>query len=288
MINLLGLFPAAKFIEMLVGMLALCVFPLAATAQDLEEVDLVVTVAYNQNLGRQVFYIDGVPAPAMTFQKAVTYVFDLSSPTLKQHPFALSDSFNGTHSGGKPYTTSVVSDGQHGTDGAFLAFTPHSDTAAQMFYYCSTHGLMGGVVASTVIGDAAPIFASLFNAIEQSLTVPRVFVDTKPPQVYSLVLELSDGAGVFDIVEATRGAISPFAFPDELQSMFDISTNELTVKQVEVSDSSYDLQMVLDGSQLILKGTTRLQEADENSGADTNNNIAVSPSDSYSVGSYGY
>ena len=288
MANLFGLFPVMKFIEISVGMLALSMSPLAATAQDLEEVDLVVTAAYNQNLDKNVFYINGAPAPAITFQRAVTYVFDLSSPTLKQHPFALSESFNGTHSGGKPYTTSVVSDGQHGTEGAFLAFTPHSDTAPQMFYYCSIHGLMGGAAASTVIGDAAPIFASFFNAIEQSLTVPRVFVDTKPPQVYSLILELSNGAGVFDIVEAARGAISPFAFPDELQSMFDTSTNELTVKQVEVSNSSYDVLMVLDGSQLILKGTTQLQEADENRGAVTNNNIAISPSDSYSDGPYGY
>ena len=206
----------------------LFLIPLAA-AQDQEEVSLVVTVAYSQQLAQNVFHIDGVPAPSMTFQRGVTYVFDLSSPTLGQHPFALSESFNGTHSGGQPYTTSVVTGGQHGTEGAFTAFTPHSDMGQNIFFYCATHGLMGGSAYPTVTGNVGAIFASSYRTFDQSLSVPRVFVNTTPPQIYSLTARLNSGHSELDIIEATPGLISPFAFPDAIQSAFDVNTNELSV-----------------------------------------------------------
>ena len=265
----------------------LFLIPLAA-AQDQEEVSLVVTVAYSQQLAQNVFFIDGVPAPSMTFQRGVTYVFDLSSPTLKQHPFALSESFNGTHSGGQPYTTSVVTGGQHGMEGAFTAFTPHSDTAQNIFFYCATHGLMGGSAYPTVTGKVGAIFASSYSTFDQSLSVPRVFVNTTPPQIYSLTLGLNSGNSELDIIEATPGRISPFAFPDTIQSAFDVSTNELSVKRVEVSGSIYDVRMTLSGSQLIIKEIIRLEEAGQISDVVTNGSNATSPNDSYSDGSYGY
>ena len=273
-------FASVFFIELIL-------IPLAA-AQDQEEVSLVVTVAYSQQLAQNVFYIDGVPAPSMTFQRGVTYVFDLSSPTLKQHPFVLSESFNGTHSGGQPYTTSVVTVGQHGTEGAFTAFTPHSDTAQNIFFFCATHGLMGGSAYPTVIGNVEPIFASSYNTFDKSLSVPRVFVNTTPPQIYSLTLKLNSGNSELEIIEASRGLISPFAFPDTIQSVFDFSTNELSVKRVEVSGSIYDVRMTLSGSQLIIKEIIRLEEAGQVGDAVTNGSNATSPSDSYSDGSYGY
>ena len=273
-------FASVFFIELILA-------PLAA-AQDQEEVSLVVTVAYSQQLAQNVFYINGVSAPSIAFQRGVTYVFDLSSPTLKQHPFALSESFNGTHSGGQPYTKSVVTVGQQGTDGAFTAFTPHSDTAQNIFFYCATHGLMGGSAAPTVTGNAEPIFASSYNTLEQSLSVPRVFVNTTPPQIYSLTLRLNSDNSELDIIEASRGLISPFAFADTIQSVFDVSTNELSVKRVEVSESIYDVRMILTGSQLIIKEVTRLEQAGQISDAVTNGSDATSSSDSYSDGSYGY
>ena len=265
----------------------LFLIPLAA-AQDQEEVSFVVTVAHSQQLAQNVFYIDGVPAPSITFQRGVTYVFDLSSPTLKQHPFALSESFNGTHSGGQPYTTSVVTVGKHGTEGALIAFTPHSDTALNIFFYCATHGLMGGSASPTVTGNAEPIFASSYNSFEQSLSVPSVFVNTTPPQIYSLTLKLNNGNSELDIIEASRGLISQFALPDAIQSVFDVSTSELSVKRVAVSGSIYDVRMTLSGSQLIIKDITRLEEADQISDAVTNVSDATPLSDSYSDGSFGY
>ena len=259
----------------------------SAAAQDQEEVPLVVTVAYSQQLAQNVFYINGVSAPSMTFQRGVTYVFDLSSPTLKQHPFALSENFNGTHSGGQPFTTSVVTVGQHGTEGAFTAFTPHSDTAQNIFFYCATHGLMGGSAYPTVSGDVEAIFASSYSTFDKSLSVPRVFVNTTPPQIYSLTLRLNSGNSELDIIEATPGLISPFAFPDIIQSAFDVSTNELSVKRVEVSGSIYDVRMTLRGSQLVIKEIIRLEEAGQISDVVTNGSDAT-PSNSYSDGSYGY
>ena len=91
-----------------------------------------------------------------------------------------------------------------------------------------------------------------------------------------------------DLIEATPGLISAFAFPDSIQSTFDVSTNELSVKRVEVSGSIYDVRMTLSGSQLIIKEITRLEEAGQISDVVTNGSDATSPSDSYSDGSYGY
>ncbi|MBK52483.1 MAG: hypothetical protein CMQ45_08880 [Gammaproteobacteria bacterium] len=267
--------------------LQLVTFSMAAVAQDQEEVGFVVTAVYSQQLGRSVFQIDSVTAPSIAFEKGTTYVFDLSSPTLLQHPFELSDSFDGTHSGGKPYTASVVTAGQPGTYGAYAAFTPHSDTAPNIFYFCTNHALMGGSAFPTVTGDVAPLFASSYNPFEQALTVPRVFVNTTPPQVYSLALKSNEGDGRFDIIEASEGTVSQFAFPDTLQSLFDISTNELTVKRVGFSGSTYNVQMVLAGSQLLVKNAVQLDEAERVSStvsAEVSNSSGASNLD----GPYGY
>ena len=147
---------------------------------------------------------------------------------------------------------------------------------------------MGGSAYPTVTGNVEPIFASSYSIFDRSLLVPRVFVNTTPPQIYSLTLRLNSGNSEMDIIDATPGLISPFAFPDTIQSAFDVSTNELSVKRVEVAGSIYEVRMGLSGSQLIIKEITRLEEAVQKIDVVTNGSDATSPSDSYSDGSYGY
>ena len=80
---------------------------------------------------------------ALTFIKGNTYRFDQSDASNINHPFNFSTTANGTHNGGSPYNTNVVSTGSAGSAGSYVEITVTDSTPSNLFYYCSNHNGMG-------------------------------------------------------------------------------------------------------------------------------------------------
>jgi len=97
------------------------------------------------------FYVDGVQQDNILFSKGQTYRFDQSDSSNYGHPLRLSQTDNGTHSGGSEYTTGVNYAGTPGSSGAYTQITVASNAPDTLYYYCAIHSAMGGAI---FIGDS--------------------------------------------------------------------------------------------------------------------------------------
>ena len=102
------------------------------------DVTLTVTVAGGK------FLIDGVSQATVDVSKCITYRFDQSDSSNSGHPLRLSLTSNGTHAGGSEYTERVTISGTPGSSGAYTEI--EISAKRDIYYYCSNHSNMGGVV----------------------------------------------------------------------------------------------------------------------------------------------
>ncbi len=92
-----------------------------------------------------IYQINSVDNPTLTFDKGNTYKFDLSSATLSGHPFALADS-GGLQLGIEYYTQIQV--GVAGNAGAALYVTVSLDAPTETLQYvCQVHPNMGNTIS---------------------------------------------------------------------------------------------------------------------------------------------
>ena len=96
------------------------------------------------------YLIDGVVAPSLELISGRTYEFDLSDPSLINHPFKFKV-------GGTPFEGSVRFDGTLGVDQVFTLTVPSmTDGVGLMSYYCTNHSGMGNDIElefNTIIGS---------------------------------------------------------------------------------------------------------------------------------------
>jgi hypothetical protein len=225
--------------------LATISFSAQVIAQDLETVTHKVSVEYNNEKQQNIFLIGGVNTPSLELLRGVTYVFDLSDPTLSNHPFKFSIVKDGVHNAGVQFTDSVKSEGVRGTPGATIALTVFSNSKSNIYFYCEFHSGMGGDSKPTIRGESSNLFEGLFNSVSNSLSVPRTYVDTTPATLYSLQLNvLSDGKS-FGLSEAIKGQVSEHTLVDPLQPKFSIKDNLLEIPAVTVEEKQYAVTLKL-------------------------------------------
>ena len=100
-----------------------------------------VPVAYTESGNK--YFIDGVQQATLELVEGATFRFDQSDSSNSGHPLRLSTTENGTHNGGSEYTTNVTTNGTPGSSGAYTQIEVAS-SAPTLYYYCSSHNLMGG------------------------------------------------------------------------------------------------------------------------------------------------
>jgi hypothetical protein len=96
------------------------------------------------------YTINALPDPPFTFQRGVTYVFQLSS--LPTHPFWIKTNLTGDFTGGAArYTNGVVNNGA--ASGSIL-FTVPASAPDTLFYQCGNHSAMTGTL--TIVTPPSP------------------------------------------------------------------------------------------------------------------------------------
>lgn len=119
----------------------------------------------------QKFFVDGLQTPALTLNKKSIYYFDLSSPTLTGHVFALSTTDGGIHNGGSEYTTYTYRKGTAGTEGAYLRIYV-TNTTPQLYYYCGTSG-----AGHANMGNSATPTSATSSKVYLTTQTPHGFAD---------------------------------------------------------------------------------------------------------------
>ena len=106
--------------------------------------------------GSNYYFVDGVQAPALTFEKGKTYTFDQSNATNLNHPLRFKDG------NGNSYSVGVTTSGTPGQAGAATTIAISSGiTTSALRYYCTVHGVgMGNTIAvgsATSVTEGNPI-----------------------------------------------------------------------------------------------------------------------------------
>ena len=104
-----------------------------------QTINYTVTVA---NVGGiNIFVLNGVNNPVITFVKGFTYVFDVSDNTNGSHPLRFRTSADAS------YTDGVSISGTQGQAGSTVTIVVASDAPSTLKYYCTSHGnAMGNTI----------------------------------------------------------------------------------------------------------------------------------------------
>ena len=124
-----------------------------------QTINYTVTVA---NVGGiNVFVLNGVNNPVITFVKGFTYVFDVSDNTNGSHPLRFRTSADAS------YTDGVSVSGTQGQAGSTVTIVVASDAPSTLKYYCTSHGnAMGNTI--NVISAAATLARTTILASSNS------------------------------------------------------------------------------------------------------------------------
>ncbi len=173
---------------------------------DPDYIVLKVKVVRNADDTANIYQINGVNQPTLSFVQSNTYYFDLSDSSLynatsgNNHILRLSTTSDGTHGSGSEYTTGVTKSAAYieaGTTGAFLQITVATD-APDLYYYCVNHSGMGGLIRSKEVqtfvrdrgdnivlnGSATTIFGlQLEDSLGNGFLREEGLVSTRPAQI---------------------------------------------------------------------------------------------------------
>ena len=95
------------------------------------------------------FNYGGTEQYTFSLVRGATYRFFQEDSSNASHPLRLSTTSNGTHGGGSEYLTGVSYNGTPGSANAWTEIQVASDAPANLYYYCSNHSGMGGVINIT-------------------------------------------------------------------------------------------------------------------------------------------
>ena len=149
-------------------------------AQDQEARFYKVVAQQDEYEGQTFFKVMPTDNRDLSLRRGDTAIFDLSDASLQTHPFKLSSTRDGSHSGGS--STGAV------RTGTSIAITVGTDSPDRLYFYCDIHKGMGDKAFLSVSGNTTDLFLSDFNKSLDELYIPRVYVETEPPRLYSVKL----------------------------------------------------------------------------------------------------
>ena len=133
------------------------------------------------------YYINGIESPHFELIPGNTYRFDQSHASNSGHPLRLYYTPNKT----SQYSTGVTTSGTPGSATAFTKIEVTSSTPYRLYYYCSSHSGMGGLV------NVAPVKLTFVEPVTSTRTpsVPPFRTKTHPPAVKSAALDVVGSVG---------------------------------------------------------------------------------------------
>ena len=138
---------------------------------------------YNAGSGNK-YYFDGkyYGTEEVKFVRGQRITFNTSDSTVATHPFRLSTTSDGTHGGGSEYTDGRVTGASEGGVGAATTITIPHDAPNKLYYYCTAHSGMGGVLGIGTDVQKADLYAWK-NVLAMPLSGPHDTNDGKTKDV---------------------------------------------------------------------------------------------------------
>jgi len=220
-------------------------------------VEFAVTVA-NPGSGNR-YYLDGEVSANIQLVPGVTYRFDQSDGSNSGHPLRLSTTKNGTHASGSAYTTGVTVAGSAGSSGGYTQIVVNAATADNLYYYCTSHSLMGGDsvisinTSGNIAGSGLSLSANTF-AVDETVITGQSNEGT------------ADNDDLILIYDDTASALKK-----QTRAAFLTGTGVGNMNSFTISDGSTS-QTISDGNTITFSGTSNEVE------------VAVSATDTVTIG----
>jgi len=130
------------------------------------------------------YYFDGkyYGTEETKFVRGQRITFNTSDSTVATHPFRLSTTSDGTHGGGSEYTDGRVTGASEGGVGAATTITIPHDAPNKLYYYCTAHSGMGGVLGISTDVQKADLYGWK-NVLALPLSGPHDVNDSKTKDV---------------------------------------------------------------------------------------------------------
>ena len=250
-------------------------------AQDQEARYYKVVAQQDEYEGRTLFKVMPTDNRDLSLSRGDTAIFDLSDASLQTHPFRLSSTRDGSHSGG----TSMGAV----RNGTSIAITVGTDSPGRLYFYCDIHKGMGDKAFLTVSGNTTDLFLSDFNESIDELYIPRVYVETEPPRLYSVKLGVSQDKSSFRLLSASEGIISTLATLDKRQASFNPELNQLNIPALYAMDNFFEAKLQIGDDVIKLIHLKPMSEnimsdsydPDQSADGQPSNNWAIKYSNSY-------
>ena len=247
-------------------------------AQDLGSRSFKVVAEFDDYEGRPVFKVVADDSLGTSLSRGETVTFDLSDSSLANHPFNISDIRDGTHSDRKAVIATRSSNS--------FSMTLTSETPSRLYFFCDVHSGMGDTDFFSIVGDTRDLFRSDYNEKTQELYVPRIYVDSEPPTMYSVRLGLSSNNSAFQLISASEGYIDKYAVSDRRQATYDMETSEIRVPLLMALGQIFQASFKVDSGLIKLSDIRETEDSVETSSLTPAKDSASKSSDVASVSGY--
>ena len=175
------------------------------------------------------------------------------------------------------------------SNGTSVAITVGTDSPDRLYFYCDNHKGMGDKSFLNVSGNTTDLFLSDFNESLDELYIPRVYVETEPPRLYSVKLGVSQDRSSFRLISASEGIVSPLATLDRRQASFNPVSNQLNIPALYAMDNFFEAKLEIGADVIKLIHLKPLGEnimsgsydPDQSADGQPSNNWAIKYSNNY-------
>jgi len=183
-----------------------------------------VTVLPKPISGNQ-YVIDGVARDTLFLYKGHTYRFNLFHESLApttdfatHHPLRFTETMDGHHNGGIPFTQGVVIYKNSGENGAYIEITIDDTTPETLYYHCMNHSGMGGKI------EVRKHFSNNSLDLSSKTSIKKLFVNDV--NIDNLILPNSDTLNILHCAGNNIGSVDITGHP-YIYSL-DVSYNQLS------------------------------------------------------------
>ena len=190
------------------------------------------------------YYIDGYLQASLVLHQGQTYIFDLSSPTLVDHPFVFqTTNANDGTTDGTNYTSGITTTGAYGSTEKRTFVVPMG-APTTLYYYCTAHSGMGGSVsisseAELIVSGGAEFLGT------GTIKVPSGTTDQRPATGINGMLRYNSTTGYMEAYTASGwGSI---ATPPTIQtfSPTSVAGGDVTTQVFTITGAFFDAQTTI-------------------------------------------
>ena len=179
-------------------------------------------ITVNNSSGQNEFYLDGAETASISLYRSTQFIFNLSDPSNMGHHLAFTTQSDGGNN--RPvYSDGVRYSGLAGSGNAFLTFDVPTTAPNNLYYFCTSHSLMGGENTMSLFDKATTLVT------QSSVTASALY----------------SGSARLDYTSSNLDVSLPFGLDNPVQTLHLTASKINTEENVTETNFIFDRQVPL-------------------------------------------